>query len=92
MGTAFWLTIRIGDRRIPIPLVPLLPFVLLLDILGTAVLLVFSILKRKALFLRIGLGFYLTRLVLTLILWGGRLKIRVQDEGSPVSVSGGWKP
>jgi hypothetical protein len=92
MGTAFWLTIRVGKKHIPIPLVLLLPVMLLIDMIGLLVLLVFWIWKKKDLYLNIGTGFYLSRLILGLMLWGGRFRIRVQDKGDMVDIYGGWKP
>ena len=91
MAPAFWFTLQVKGRRLPIPLVLVLPLALLLDLLGLAVLCAVGIWKKCALFPRLGLGFFLTRLTLALMLWGGRFRIGV-NEGQPVvRLHGGWR-
>lgn len=91
MAPAFWFTLQIKGRRIPIPLVLVLPVALLLDGVALAALCAVGIWKRRALLPRIGLGFYLTRLTLGLMLWGGNFRIGV-NEGQPVvRLHGGWR-
>jgi len=89
MTPAFWLTVQIGKRRIPIPLVLLFPFSLALDTLALVALSVYGALKKQALFLRIGSGFYLSRLTVALILYGGRFKIGIHDKKDVVRIFGG---
>lgn len=90
MAPAFWFTLQIKGRRIPIPLVLLLPLALLLDLLALAALCVVGIWKRKILLPRIGMGFYLSKLILGLILWGGRFRIGVRDQQQLIRIHGGW--
>lgn len=90
MAPAFWFTFQIKGRRIPIPLVLLLPLALLLDLLALAALCVGGIWKKNALFLRIGMGFYLSKLILGLILWGGRFRIGIRDQQQLIRIHGGW--
>ena len=91
MVPAFWFTFQIKGRRIPLPLVLLLPLALLLDLLALAVLCGYGIWKKNALFPRIGMGFYLSRLILGLILWGGRFRIGIRDQQQPLRIHGGWR-
>lgn len=91
MAPAFWFTLQIKGRRFPIPLVVLLPVALLLDLVALVALCLVGIWKRIALLPRIGLRFFLTRLILGLILWGGNFRIGV-NEGQPVvRLHGGWR-
>ncbi len=91
MAPAFWFTIQVKRRRIPVPLVLVLPLALLLDGVALAALCAVGLWKRMALLPRIGLGFYLTRLTLGLMLWGGDFRIGV-NEGQPVvRLHGGWR-
>ena len=89
MAPAFWLTVQIGKRRIPIPLVLLFPFSLVLDTLALVILSVYGVLRKQPLFLRIGSGFYLCRLTVALILYGGRFKIGIHDKKDIVRIFGG---
>ena len=90
MGMAFWFTVQVGSRRIPIPLLIVLPLLLLLDILAFLLLVPYGIWKKEQLFLDLGAGFVLSRLALGLMLYGGGFKIRVRDGESRVTVGGGW--
>jgi hypothetical protein len=89
VSPALWLTVRHGTRRIPIPVFVLLPFVLVVDILALVGLCVYGALARKPHFIRIGSGLYLTRLAITFLLHGERLKIRVADGDTRVAIYGG---
>ena len=90
MALAFWFTFQIKDRRVPLPLPLLLPLALLLDVLALVALCAIGIWKKNALFLRIGMGFYLTKLTLGLMLWGGRFRICVNEAQPGVRIHGGW--
>ena len=92
MGLALWFTIRVGGRRIPLPLILLLPVFLVLDILALMVMLPLGILKKKMLFVEIGVGFFLTRLIAGMNLYGGGFRVRVRDGNSRVEVRGGRMP
>lgn len=92
MGLALWFTIRVGGRRIPLPLILLLPVFLVLDILALMVMLPLGILKKKMLFVEIGVGFFLTRLIAGMILYGGGFRVRVRDGNSRGEVRGGRMP
>ncbi len=92
MGLALWFTIRVGRRRIPLPLILLVPVFLVLDMLALLVMLPLGILKKNMLFVEIGVGFFLTRLIAGLILYGGGFRVRVRDGNSRVEVRGGWMP
>ena len=91
MGTAFWLTVQVGRRLIPVPLLLLLPFGLLLDILGLIALTIYCWRKKPALLPALSAGFFITRLLVNLLLHGGRLKVNVRDGKSRVRVFGGWR-
>lgn len=90
MGMAFWFTVQVGSRRIPIPLLIVLPLLLLLDILAFLLLVPYGIWKKERLFLDLGSGFVFTRLTLGLILHGGGFRIRVRDGKDRVLLGGGW--
>ena len=90
MEPAFWLTVQIGQKRIiPIPLVLLFPFALVLDTLALIVLSVYGVWKNASLFLKIGSGFYLSRLTIALILYGGRFRIGIRNGKKTVRIFGG---
>lgn len=91
MAAAFWFTLQVKGRRFPVPLLLVLPLALLVDLLGLVVLVGLGIARRRALFARLGLGFYLTRLILGLLLWGGRFRIVVNQDGPLVRLHGGWR-
>ena len=91
MAPAFWFTLQIKGRRIPIPLVLLFPVALLLDVLALVALCAIGIWKKNALLPRIGMGFYLSKLVLGLMLWGGRFRIGIRDQQQFVRIHGGWR-
>jgi hypothetical protein len=65
---------------------------LVLDILALMVMLPLGILKKKMLFVEIGVGFFLTRLIAGMILYGGGFRVRVRDGNSRVEVRGGRMP
>lgn len=91
MAPAFWFTLQIKGRRISIPLLLLLPLALLLDLLALVALCVVGVWKKRALFIRLSTGFFLSRLTLGLMLWGGNFRIGV-NEGQPVvRLYGGWR-
>ena len=89
MVPSLWLTIQIGSRRIPIPLVLLFPFALVLDTLILIALSVYGAWKKQPLFPKIGSGFYLSRLTIALILYGGRFRVSIRDENETVRIFGG---
>lgn len=91
MALSFWFTVQIGRRRIPIPLVLLLPFALLLDALALVFLCIYGVRKRPIRFLKIAAGFHLSRLTLALLLYGGRFRVGVRDKNKTVRVFGGLK-
>jgi hypothetical protein len=88
---AFWLTVQAGSRRIRIPLLFLLPLALAADLAALAVLSAWGVWKRSGLLLRLGRGFFLSRLTLALLLHGGRFCVGVRDQGQLVRVHGGWR-
>ena len=90
MGLAFWFTVQIGKRRVPIPLLIVLPLLLLLDILAFILLVSYGTWKKERLFVDIGAGFVLSRLAFGLILYGGGFRICVRDGEHRVRVGGGW--
>ena len=92
MKTAFWFTVQVGRRRVSLPLLILLPLTPLLDALVVVGLTVYSIRARSASPTRVGATLPLTRLVVTLLLYGGGLNIRVRDYGQDeVRLFGGWQ-
>ena len=90
MGSAFWLTVQTPKKSIPIPIVLLLPFALLLDILALIVLLVYAAVKRDTRLLGLSFRFVLTRLLAALILYGGPFSLRVREKGKTMGLSGGF--
>lgn len=90
MAPAFWFTVQVGHRRIPIPIGLFLPFALALDLVALVALSLYGVWKRAPVLLRIGVSFFLSRLTLALLLHGGQFKICVRDKGDPVRIHGGW--
>ncbi|NKB65724.1 MAG: hypothetical protein GKR89_01565 [Candidatus Latescibacteria bacterium] len=90
MGTAFWFTIQVGQRTIPVPLLVLLPLAFLLDVLLLIGSIVYVALQRHWTPLLVALQLPLSRLVLNLLLHGGRLGVNVRDGKNRVSLFGGW--
>jgi hypothetical protein len=86
---ALWFTVQVKRVRVPIPLFLLLPLCVLLEVLALLVLVPVAALTRKRLLLRIGAGFYLTRLLLILLLYGGRFRVSVADGADRVRLHGG---
>jgi hypothetical protein len=86
MGPALWLVVRVGSRRIPLPLILLLPALLLLDLLALFIMLPLGLHRRQRLLVAIGSGFCLTRVALGLMLFGGGLLVRVRDDADAVVV------
>ena len=91
MRTAFWFTVQIGRRTIPIPLLLLLPLALLLDLLLLVGATVYAAVRQQWTPLLVGSQLPLSRLVLNLMLHGGRLGINVGDGDNRVSLFGGWR-
>jgi len=90
MSPVFWFTIQVGQRRVPIPIVLLLPLMLVIDILALIGLSIYGVWKRASLFLKLATGFYLFRFTLTFILYGGHFRIGVHDKNEMVRIFGGW--
>ena len=88
MGVALWFTVQVGERRIPIPLIFTLPLLLLLDVLVLFGLTFYGAVKKDSRLVTIASGFWLSRLAIGLILFGGGFNIRIRDGGSEVRISG----
>lgn len=91
MRPVFWFTIQVGQKRIPIPVVLLLPFMLVLDILALVGVSVYTLWKRTTLYLKLGTGFFFFRFTLNFVLYGGHFRIGVHDKNEMVRIFGGWR-
>lgn len=87
---ALWFVVQVGRIRIPIPLFLLLPLFVLLDVVLLLLLVPIGAITRKWLLLRIGAGFYLSRLLAILMLHGRRFRISLCDGQERVRLYGGW--
>ena len=92
MSPTFWLTIRVSGRRIPIPLPILFPLAFILEILAIIPVTVYSIRKKDPLPLKVVSGFYLSRLMLVLMIHGGKFGVRVCEGDNRVYVGGRIRP
>jgi hypothetical protein len=87
---AFWFTVQVGGRRIPVPLLLALPLALAADLLALVALIILGLIRKQRLFLRLATGFLLSRLTLALILYGRRFQISVRDRDQRVRIAGRW--
>ena len=88
MNPTFWLTIRVKGRRIPLLLPLILPFTLAMEILALIPLAIYAIRKEEALPLKVVSRFYLSRLMLVLMLHGGGFRVKVCDGDNRVGIGG----
>jgi hypothetical protein len=88
MGLLLWLKIETGGRKIPIPV--FLPLVLILfmiiDILAFVPVTIYAIKRRDEWLLKVGTGFYLTRIILAFIVFGHRFGLRVVDGDTRIKI------
>jgi len=90
MIPALWFVVKVNKLRIPIPLFLFFPLALALELIAFVPLLVFAIIKKRFLFVRLAFGFYLSRLMLALILYGRRFQVKVCDNNSRIRIAGKW--
>jgi hypothetical protein len=90
MIPALWLVTKMNNLRIPIPLLIMIPFAFVLELIAFIPLLILAIVKKEYFFLKLAFGFYLTRLFFTLTLYGRKLQVKVCDSGNKVNVAGRW--
>jgi hypothetical protein len=91
MHVTFWLTIQIGEKRIPLPLPLILFLALVIELLAFLPMTVYAIWKKKTFLLRLATGFYLSRLALILIFYSHGLKISVSENDEKIQIGGGWR-
>ena len=91
MMPAFWFTIHVNKIRIPIFLPIVMPLFLALEIIAFIPMIIIAVIKKNPFLLRIGTGFYLSRLFLALILHGRKLEVKVCDNNARVRIAGNWK-
>jgi len=90
MIPALWLTIKLNRRQIPIPLFILFPFVLVLELIAFVPLLILAIMKKQSLFTRLAFGFYLSKVVLAIIVYGRKFQVKVSESKEKVRIAGKW--
>ena len=88
MSPAFWLTIRVEKRRSFIPLPLVLPLILLLEIAAILPAVIYALSRKDPLPLKLVLGFYLSRLMLILVIHGGSFVVKVCDDNDKVQIAG----
>jgi hypothetical protein len=59
-----------------------------IEIIAIIPVTIIAIIKKNALLLRIGTGFYLSRLFIALILYGRKFKVKVCDGSNRVKIAG----
>jgi hypothetical protein len=91
MMPAFWFTIHANKIKIPIFLPLVMPLFLAIEIIAIIPLIIVAITKKNPLLLKIGTGFYLSRLFINLILYGRKFKVKVCDGSNRVRIAGNWK-
>ena len=91
MRLAFWFTVEAGRWRVPVPLLLGLPLTLVIDLVALVALTVVGIIRKQELLVRLGVQFLLSRLIVALMLNGGRLRISVQEGDQRVRIFGGWR-
>ena len=88
MNPTFWMTIRIGGRRIPFLLPLVLPLTLVMEILAILPLTIYAIRKKEYLPLKVVSRLYLSRFMFALMVHGGGFKINVCDGGDRFGIVG----
>ncbi|MBD3182725.1 hypothetical protein GF312_10555 [Candidatus Poribacteria bacterium] len=83
-----WLTINIKGNLIPLPLPIIFPLVLFLEILAIPVLIIYSIRKKELLPLKFISHFYLSRFLLSFMIYGRKFKVVVCDGEDKVAIGG----
>ena len=87
MWPALWLTVQVGRRRVPVPLLVVYPLVLVLDVLTLLILVPVGLCTRHRVLSAVGARFVLSRLVLGLIVHGRGLCVRIRDGRRHVAVA-----
>jgi len=88
MIPAFWLTIRVGGKRIPLPLLLIFPLVLVLEILAIVPTAIYASRKKEPLLLKLVSRLYLSRFILVFILRGRGFRVSVRDGHDNIQVAG----
>ena len=88
MSPAFWFTVRVKDRRIPIPLFIIFPIVLAIEILAILPLAIYAIKKKETLPFKVVSRLCLSRLILALMVHGGAFRVSICDGNDRVRVGG----
>jgi hypothetical protein len=88
VSPTFWFTIRVSGRRIPLFLPILFPLAFIVEILAIIPVAVYSIRKKDSLPLKVVSSFCLSRLMLVLMLHGGKFGVRVCEGDNRVYVGG----
>lgn len=69
------ITIHFKRKRIFIPLSPILTLILIIEIISIIPITIYALSKKEAMLFRAAYGFYFSRIILALILYGKGLKI-----------------
>ncbi len=91
MNPIFWLRIKIEERRISLPLPIILPLAFVLEMLAMLPMIVYATRKKEPILFKLACGFYLSRLILALIIHGRGFLISVVENGKKVQIAGGRK-
>lgn len=62
--------IHFKRKRIFIPLLPILPLILIIEIFSIIPITIYALSKKEAMLFRVAYGFYFSRIILALILYG----------------------
>jgi len=90
MFPALWFTIKVNKIRIPIPIFIIILLALAFELIAFLPLLILAIIKRKNLFFRLAFGFYLTSLMMSILLYGRGFRIDIRDGKERISIAGKW--
>ena len=88
MTPALWLAVKVNRLKIPIPLFLLFPLSLAFELIAFVPLLIIAIAKKRSLFVRLAFGFYLSRLMLALILYGRKFQVKICDNDNRIRIAG----
>lgn len=69
------ITVCLKQKRIFIPLLPSLPLILIIEVIAFIPITVYALIKRKITLFKLVYGFYFSRFIIALILYGRKLKI-----------------
>ena len=73
------ITVHFKQKMVFIPLLPILPLILIMEVIAFIPITVYALIKKKFILFKVAYGFYFSRFIIALILYGQRLKVITGD-------------